>query len=172
MSRCIIIYFVFSFGTLKYVFFKVAILWGWTLSIFVSYHIFQLCKSCVSFQQTELSKISNSQKFFIHLDFWASRYIIRLERQSVSLDNSNKPLTVWTPADCLQMCNCTYIAMNEWMNEWMNELFIYLFSEAIVMRYNLVTPQWERLLMCMHYMFITCQEYTSNMNKASQPSLE
>ena len=54
----------------------------------------------------------------------------------------------------------------------MNESFIYLFSEAIVMRYNLVTLQWERLQMCMHFMFITRQEYTSDMNKANQPSHE
>ena len=44
-------------------------------------------------QQTELSTISNIQMFFLRFDFWASQYIIRLESQSICLDDSRTPLS-------------------------------------------------------------------------------
>ena len=43
-------------------------------------------------QQTELSTILNIQILFL-LDFWATQYIISLQSQSLSLDNSGKPLS-------------------------------------------------------------------------------
>ena len=33
--------------------------------------------------------------------------------------------------------------MNEWMNEWMNDMFIYLFSNTIITRYNLVIYKFD-----------------------------
>ena len=48
---------------------------------------------CWDYNKAELSTILNIQMFFLHHDFWASQYIIRLESQIICFYDSGTPLS-------------------------------------------------------------------------------
>ena len=74
---------------------KVANLLGWILSKFVLNHIFTLYRSCVSLQQTAVNhfKYSEFRCSSSVLFTEPAKYIIQLESQSISLDDSGKPVS-------------------------------------------------------------------------------